>query len=135
MFKHIMAPIDLAHDSKLTHALATIADLARHYGARVTYVGVTAPQPGSVAHNPTEYADRLARFAEAQGLDAAGSHAITAPDPSTDLDKALAKAAVDLDCDLIVMGSHIPRRLDLGSHGGHLAKLTAKSIFLVRDPA
>lgn len=135
MFTHIMVPVDLAHADKLGRALKVAADLAQHHAAKVTYVGVTAAQPGSVAHNPKEFAEKLAQFAADQGIETADGHAITAHDPSADLDGALAKAADDLGCDLIVMGSHIPRRLDLGSHGGHLAKLTSKSIFLVRDAA
>jgi hypothetical protein len=31
------------------------------------------------------------------------------------------------------MGSHIPRFLDLRSHGGHLASLSHHSVMLVRD--
>jgi nucleotide-binding universal stress UspA family protein len=119
-----MVPVDLGHIDKLDRALKTAADLAAHYGAKVTYVGVTSPQPGAVAHSPEEFAEKLARFAAGQteltGIEHAGSQAITVHDPSVDL---------------IVMGSHIPKRLDLGSHGGHLAALTHRSVMLVRDAA
>jgi nucleotide-binding universal stress UspA family protein len=70
VFKHIMVPVDLAHEGRLDRALDVAADLAAHYGARVTYVGVTVPQPSSVAHNPEEFAEKLARFAAAAGRDA-----------------------------------------------------------------
>jgi nucleotide-binding universal stress UspA family protein len=139
LFKHLMVPVDLGHIDKLDRALKTAADLAAHYGAKVTYVGVTSPQPGAVAHSPEEFAEKLARFAAGQteltGIEHAGSHAITVHDPSVDLDRKLAEAANTLGCDLIVMGSHIPKRLDLGSHGGHLAALTHHSVMLVRDAA
>lgn len=139
MFKHIMVPVDLAHEGRLDRALAVAADLAGHYGARVTYVGVTAPQPSSVAHNPQEFAEKLARFAavqgETRGVAAPASHPIVSHDPAIDLDKQLLAAAEELEADLIVMGSHIPRFLDLKSHGGHLASLSHHSVMLVRDEA
>jgi nucleotide-binding universal stress UspA family protein len=137
LFKHIMVPVDLAHEGRLDRALGVAADLAGHYDARVTYVGVTWPQPSKVAHSPQEYAEKLARFAAAQGetrgVADAGSHPIISHDPSIDLDRKLVAAADELEADLIVMGSHIPRFLDLGSHGGHLASLSHHSVMLVRD--
>lgn len=139
MFKHIMVPVDLGHADKLDRALAVAADLARHYGARITYVGVTSPQPGSVAHTPEEFAQKLAQFAMAQtevnNVADAGAHAITSHDPSVDLDARLADACDAIGADLIVMGSHIPRRFELRSHGGHLASLSHHSVMLVRDAA
>ncbi|MCU4653539.1 universal stress protein [Roseibacterium sp. SDUM158016] len=139
MFRHIMVPVDLGHADRLDRALGVAADLARHYGARVTYVGVTVPQPSTVAHNPEEFAEKLARFAaaetEVRGVVDAGSHPIVSHDPTIDLDGRLASAADELGADLIVMGSHIPRRFELRSHGGHLAALSHHSVMLVRDPA
>ncbi len=137
MFKHIMVPVDLAHEGRLERALKVAADLARHYGSRVTYVGVTTPQPSSVAHTPQEFAEKLARFAaaqgEANGVTEAASHPIVSHDPSIDLDKMLTDAVDELEADLVVMGSHIPRHFELRSHGGHLASLTHHSVMLVRD--
>ncbi|AHM05401.1 Universal stress protein (Usp) [Roseibacterium elongatum DSM 19469] len=137
MFKHIMVPVDLGHAEKLDRALAVAADMARHYEARVTYVGVTTPQPSSVAHTPEEFAEKLAHFAAAQaevrGIADVASDPITSHDPAVDLDKQLVKAGEDLCADLIIMGSHIPKRFDLGSHGGHLASLSHHSVMIVRD--
>ena len=136
MFKHIMVPVDLAHPDKLETALMAAGDLAKHYGARITYVGVTAPQPGAVAHNPQEYAEKLAKFTAAQAelhaLPEVASHPITSHDPSVDLDRTLEQAVHDLAADLVVMGSHIPRRFDFGSHGGRVASHTDVSVMLVR---
>ena len=137
MYKHIMVPVDLAHEGKLDRALKTAADLALHYGARITYTGVTSPQPSSVAHNPAEYGEKLSRFAAAQGktagLSDVKSHPIVSHDPSVDLDRTLAEAAEQIGADLIVVGSHIPRAFDLRSHGAHLAQLSHHSVMLVRD--
>lgn len=136
MFKHIMVPVDLGHSDRLETALKVAADLAGHYEARVTYVGVTSAQPSSVAHNPEEYAEKLAKFTAAQGelhgLSGHSSHAITSHDPSADLDRALEGAVSELDADLVVMGSHIPKTFDLGSHGGRVASHTDASVMLVR---
>ena len=52
MFRHIMVPVDLAHEATLAHALSVAADLAKHWGAQVTYVGVASSAPGKLAHNP-----------------------------------------------------------------------------------
>ncbi len=139
MFKHIMVPVDLAHEGQLDRALKVAADLAEHYGARVTYVGVTTPQPSSVAHTPQEFAEKLARFAAAQGetlgVAEPGSHPIVSHDPTVDLDKTLVDAVDELGADLVVMGSHIPRHFELRNHGAHLAALTHHSVMLVRDEA
>lgn len=136
MFKHIMVPVDLTHLDKLERALTVTGDLAGHYGARVTYVGVTTPQPSPVAHNPKEFAEKLAKFAAAQGelrnLPEVATHPITSHDPAVDLDRALEKAVHELGVDLVVMGSHIPRRFELGTHGGRVASHTDVSVMLVR---
>jgi nucleotide-binding universal stress UspA family protein len=98
MYKQIMVPVDLAHADHLSKALSTAADLAKHYGAPVCYVGVTASAPSAVAHNPAEYDAKLDAFAQTQ----AGQHGISATsksmisnDPVTDVDDALLKAEVD----------------------------------------
>ncbi len=136
MFSHIMVPVDLAHPDKLDAALKTAADLAGHYGARVTYVGVTTGQPSSVAHTPQEYAEKLAKFAAMQAevneVAEVASHAITAHDPAVELDHKLEEAVHEIGADLVVMGSHIPRTFDLGSHGGRVATHTDVSVMLVR---
>lgn len=136
MFKHIMVPVDLGHIDKLEAALKVAADLAGHYGARVTYVGVTTTQPSSVAHTPQEFAEKLAKLAatqgEIQGIAEVASHPITSHDPSVDLDNKLEEAVHDIGADLVVMGSHIPRTFDFGSHGGRVATHTDVSVMLVR---
>jgi nucleotide-binding universal stress UspA family protein len=136
LFTHIMVPVDLAHLDKLERALATAGDLAKHFGARVTYVGVTSPQPGSIAHNPHEFAEKLSKFAAVQAelhnLPEIASHPITTPDPAVELDRKLEKAVHDLGVDLVVMGSHIPRRFEFGTHGGRVASHTDVSVLLVR---
>jgi len=135
MYSHIMTPIDLTHADRLSKALKTTSDLARHYGAKVTFVGVTGVQPGPVAKNPEEYAVKLADFAAQQaqsdGIEAT-SHAVTAHDPATELDHLLVKAAESIGADLIVAGTHVPSMFGGHSHGGAVATHSAASVVLVR---
>lgn len=138
MFKRILAPVDLGHLNRLERALAVTADLAKRYGAPVTYVSVTAPTPGPLARNPAEFADRLAAFAAGQagahGIEAAPL-ALTSHDPTADVDDALMAAVRDTGADLVVMASHRPGLAEYfwPSNGGKLAAHAAASVLLVRD--
>ena len=138
MFKEIMIPIDLRHTSRLAKTTTIAADLARKYGARVTYVGVTGPEPSEIAHTPEEYREKLAQFAGSEaamhGIDGR-AHAILANDPSIDLDRKLTEAATEIGADLVIMATHVPNVSDYiwASHGGHLANHSKISVFLIRD--
>ena len=137
MYEHIAVPVDLAHEDKLDRSLKCAADLAGHWNARVTYLGVTSNTPGKLAHNPQEYAERLARFAAAQGElhgIETGSHAAVSHDPSIDLDRTLLAAIRETGADLVVMESHIPNVTDYiwASHGETVAGHADVSVLLVR---
>lgn len=138
MFKKIMVPIDLAHVDKLGASLQAAADLANHYGATCTYVGVTAPAPSSVAHTPEEFAAKLDSFAQEQSKKhghRADGHAMVSHDPTIDIDDTLLKAEGETDADLVVMATHVPgiAEMFLPNHGGHLATHSKISVFLVRS--
>ncbi len=138
MYTRIMIPIDLAHVDKLGKALSTAADLARHYGIPVCYVGVTASPPGSVAHNPTEYAEKLESFARQQADQhghEASTKAVVSHDPTSDLEETLLQTVKEIDADLVVMASHIPNVADLiwPSNGGKIPSHSDASVFVVRD--
>ncbi len=137
MYTNIMIPVDLAHVADLGKALDTGADLARHYGARICYVGVTAATPSAVAHNPAEFQQKLESFATEQGV----KHGITtmakaaiSHDPAVDLDSTLLKTADEIGADLIVVASHIPglKEYIWPSNGGALAGHATASVFVVR---
>lgn len=137
MFSNIMIPVDLAHVDKLGHALKCAADLAGLYGATVTYVGVSAATPSSVAHSPQEFAEKLKAFAETEAGKhghKATSHAMTSHDPSTDLDPTLLKAVDETGADLVVMASHVPNITDYiwPSNGGTIATHAKVSVLVVR---
>lgn len=137
MYKKIMVPVDLGHTEKLEKAIATAADLAKHYHAPAQMVGVTASAPGSIAHSPKEYAQKLEEFAVAEGRKLGvefGAHTIISPDPAIDLDDTLGREAHEIGADLIVMGSHVPGFAEhlFSSNAGYLASHSDISVFVVR---
>ncbi|SHF05705.1 Nucleotide-binding universal stress protein, UspA family [Modicisalibacter ilicicola DSM 19980] len=137
MFKKIMVPVDLAHLDVIEPSLQVVADQARHYGAEVCYVGVTATTPGSVARTPEEYQQKLEAFAEERAKvhgQRVSARAITSPDPIADLDDVLIKAIDEVGADLVIMPTHPPKHLDvvIPAHGGKVACHTSASVFLVR---
>lgn len=137
MYRKIMVPVDLAHLDVIESALEKVADLARHYGAEVCYVGVTANTPGSVARTPAEYQQKLETFANEQAKvhgQPVSAKTISSPDPIADLDDDLLQAIEDVGADLVVMPTHPPKHLDviMPSHGGKVATHTKASIFLIR---
>lgn len=137
VYTRILMPVDLTHITQLTKALRVASDLAKQYGAHVTYVGVTSALPGPVAHNPKEFKDKLSAFAATQAAQhgiATEARAYTAHDPATQIDDTILKAITDSNADLVVMASHVPNVADyiLPSHGGKVAKRADVSVFLVR---
>ncbi len=137
MFKRIMAPVDLSHIDMLGRALDCAADLAKHYGVPITYVGVTSSAPGPLAHNPKEFSQRLGAFAASEALRhgvETSAHTAIAHDPATDVDDALMRAIGETGADLVVMASHVPNVMDYiwPSNGGKLAEHAKCSVMVVR---
>lgn len=137
MYHRIVVPVALAHTEQLTKALATAADLGKHYGADLHMVGVTSPAADEVSHNAEEFAQKLEAFAAEQS-DARGvtfqSHTIVTADPATELDHRLDEYIHEIGADLVVMASHIPGFRDyvFSSNAGFLASHTDISVFVVR---
>lgn len=137
MFQKIMAPVDLAHVERLGTALDCAADLAKHWGVPIVYVGVTSSAPSKLAHNPEEFGQKLGAFAEQQaakhGVEAS-AHAAIAHDPTTEIDDALMRAIGETGADLVVMASHVPNVMDYiwPSNGGKLAEHAKCSVMVVR---
>ncbi len=137
MFKKIMAPVDLEHLQTLGRALDCAADLAKHYGLPITYVGVTSPGPTPIAPNPDAFGKKLEAFvaseAEKHGVEAS-AHAPIAHDPITEVDDALLRAIDETGADLVVMASHVPGLIEYiwPSNGGKIASHAACSVLLVR---
>lgn len=137
MYSTIMVPVDLAHADKLDKALTTAAHIAKQEDAVVLAAGVTTSVPSAVAHNMSEFKDKLASFAAA----ASGKYgvemkpvALTGHDPVRDLDEVLMKAIDANDVDLVVMASHLPGVGDhvFASNAGYLASHAPISVCVVR---
>lgn len=137
MYRRIMIPVDLSHADRLTRALETAVTLARPDGATLIYTGVGAGTPGSIAHNPKEFAAKLQMFADQQrsahGLPVE-AHAVISHDPAVDLDDKLIAAAREVKADLVVIASHIPGVADHWFHtnAGQVAQYAPMSVFVVR---
>ena len=137
MYRKIMVPVDLAHVEAIRPALQAAADLANHYGSDICYVSVTSTSPTSVAHTPEEYETKLEAFAKEQAAQHGrnvSAQVLTSNDPAADLDNKLIHAIDSVGADLVVMATHLPRKLDaiMPAHGGKVATHTDASIFLVR---
>lgn len=137
MYTKLMVPVDLTHVDRIEKALTTAADLAKHYGVPVCYVGVTTETPSEVAHTPDEYAAKL----EAFGRDQAVKHdirvetlALASHDPAIDLARTLVGAIHQCEADLVVMASHVPGLPDhiFSSNAGSVAYHADTSVFVIR---
>lgn len=137
MYEKILVPVDLSRVERLDKALTTAADLSKHYGIPICYVGITTSQPSVVAHTPAEFAQKLENFGKAQadkhGVDAT-TMTLTSHDPIVDLDKRLMTVIDETGSDLVVMASHIPGPLDhiFASNAGYLAAHAKVSVLVVR---
>ena len=137
MYSKILLPIDLAHADKMEKAVVTAVEVAKAHDARLTMMGVSGEEPGSAAHDPKEYADRLQTFVDAQSerygisIDALAQVSVDVP---AELPGLLEKQAQQHGYDLIVMASHVPGLLDhiFTSNAGHVATHSAASVFVVR---
>jgi nucleotide-binding universal stress UspA family protein len=137
MFTKIMVPVDLAHAATVEKAIQIAADLAKLHNAEIFLVGVTDTAPGSVAHDPAEYQQKLEQFAADHSSRHGCSMAakvVICNDPAAELDEALEDYGKEINVDLVVMASHLPGFMDhlFHSRAGHLATHTDISVFIVR---
>ncbi|MGM0833367.1 universal stress protein [Halomonas qinghailakensis] len=139
MFNNIMVPVDLAHLETLEPSLRVVADLAKQYDSHITYVGVTANTPTSIARTPQEYEQKLEAFAQERHSvhgQPVSIKVYSSTDPIANVDSLLVKAIDEVGADLVMMATHLPRHLDaiMPSHGGKVATHTGASVFLIRLP-
>jgi nucleotide-binding universal stress UspA family protein len=137
MYKKIMVPVDLAHAATVEKAIKVASDLGKIYDAEIYLVGVTASPPGSVAHDPAEYKQKLEQFAADHSSNLGCTlipRVVLCNDPAAELDSALEEFGKEINVDLVVMASHVPGLMDhlFHSKAGHLAKHINISVFIVR---
>ncbi|KPP98024.1 universal stress protein [Marinobacter sp. HL-58] len=139
MYSKILVPVDLAHTEKMSKALNTAIDMAKHYQATLCYVTVTNTTPSAAAHNPEELAEKLATFASEQGqahdIDTE-STVISTADTAVELEKKLLDVIKESGADLVIMASHPPGIGDklhiLHSNGANIVRHSDVSVFVVR---
>lgn len=138
MYKKIMVPVDLQHVERLDKALTTAADLANHYRIPLCYVGVSAAAPGSLAHNPHEFEEKMKTFGDEQaarfGLTDHSTQTCISHDPTVDLDATLLRAIEETGSDLVVMASHVPGLAEhlFASNAGYVAMHSKASVLVIR---
>jgi len=141
MYKSILLPVDLGHESSWKKATPEAVALAKQYGAKIHVLTVIPdygmPVVGSFF--PADFADNalnatkeeLAKFVAANvPADVlAGSTAV-----SGTIYKRILVGADELGCDLIVMGSHRPSKADylLGPNAARVVRHAKQSVFIVR---
>ena len=136
MYRNIMVAVDLGHLDALEKSLKTAGDMARHFGASVTYVSVGATYP-TVGHNPHDFAQKLRTFAEREAATyeiSTRSHPMDSADPPAELDGLLLEAIEATDADLVIMGSHRPGLAEyfFSSNAGYVATHAPVSVMVVR---
>ncbi|NNE63222.1 MAG: universal stress protein [Gammaproteobacteria bacterium] len=137
MYKKIMVPVDLSHADTVEKSIKTARDLSKIYDSEIYLVGVTATAPGSVAHDPAEYEQKLKKFAADHSSNLGCTmipKVVICNDPAVELDEALEKCGREINVDLVVMASHVPGFMDhlFHSKAGHLAMDSKISVFIVR---
>jgi len=141
MYKAIMLPIDLAHDSSWKKAIPVARKLAETFGAKLHAISVVQDIRNAVVSQyfPNDYEQTMARDA-AEKL----SKLVAAELPGIDVTEHVAvgqvyreivQAAEKNGCDLIVMASHRPELADLliGPNADHVARHTPASVMIVRE--
>ena len=142
MFRSILLPIDLGHDSSWQKPLPTACALAKANAAQLHVVNVVPDFGMSIVSGffPEEFSDKameqakqsLAEFMNAhipEGVDARG-HVVNGT-----IYKEILKSADQLSCDLIVLAAHRPELKDylLGPNAARVVRHAKQSVFVVRD--
>ncbi len=141
MYKSILLPVDLGHESSWIKAAPVAVDLARQYGAIINVLTVIPdfgmPMVGSFF--PANFADdALARTKEEL------KKFVSEHIPAEMLGKTRAihgtiykRIIINADefgCDLIVLASHRPEKADylLGPNAARVVRHANQSVFIVR---
>jgi nucleotide-binding universal stress UspA family protein len=141
MFRSILVPVDLAAHSGKRRALAVATDMAERYDAELTVMTVIPDfgmsivgsffDEGFAARATADAAEKLAAFCAAEVPAGLRRHERVAQGPIYD---AILRAARDVGCDCIVMGSHRPELKDylLGPNAARVVRHAPCSVMVVR---
>ena len=141
MYKAIMLPIDLSHESSWKKAIPVAVKMAETLGARLHVITVVQDiRDATVAqYFPDDYETTMARQAAEKLSDLVGRELagveVTEHVAAGQVYREIVRAAEENGCDLIVMASHRPELADLliGPNADHVARHTAASVMIVRE--
>lgn len=139
MFKKILVPIDVSHESS-TRALPVAVELARPSGGRLRLMNVQAPVPAAaIPYMPADFEHQSAKDAENQLRALISENDISAIADATvrlgTVYREVLDEAKSMAADLIVVASHHPGIADylLGSNAASIVRHADCSVFVVRD--
>lgn len=141
MYKSILLPIDLEHESSWKTAAPEAVALAKQHGAKIHVVTVIPNYGMSVVGSffPDDYVEKAVQ-ASKQALQKFAADNIPAENlgevraVSGTIYKRILLNADELGCDLIVMGSHRPSKADylLGPNAARVVRHAKQSVLIVR---
>ena len=142
MYKSILLPIDLGHESSWNRPLSVSLELVNSYSAALTIMTVMPDfgLPMVSVNFPSNFEK------ESQASAAEALTKFVADNVPADIDakthvatgtiySEIMKAADSLGCDLIVMSSHRPEMKDylIGPNAARVMRHATQSVFVVRD--
>jgi len=141
MYKAIMLPVDLAHDSSWKKAIPVALKMAETFGAKLHVVTIVQDIRNAMVaqYFPEDYEEKLTRKA-AEDLSALVAREMPGRDVTEHVTvgqvyREIVRVAEDNGCDLIVMASHRPELSDIliGPNADHVARHTSASVMIVRE--
>ena len=142
MFKSILVPVDLGHDSSWRKSLPTAIAMAQAHGAEM-HVMTVLPDFGMsmVSVNFPDGFEEKALAEMARSLETFKNTHIPAELKARahvahgGIYSEIIRAATSLGCDLIVLGSHRPEMKDylIGPNAARVVRYATQSVFVVRE--
>ena len=141
MYKSILLPVDLGHRASWEKAAPAAVSLAKQHGAKINVVTVIPdygmPVVGSFF--PADFAEKalaaskeeLAKFVEEHIPEDVRGKTVAVDGT---IYKRILISADEMNCDLIVVGSHRPEKADylLGPNAARVVRHANQSVFVVR---
>jgi len=142
MYKDILLPIDLDQESSWSKALPLAIELGKSFGARL-HVMTVVPDHGFhyvSQYFPPGYEEKMIAAAEERLREFATAHVAENVEVQLivahgSIYRQVAKAAEDVDADLIIMASHTPGATDflIGPNAEKVLHHFKRSVLIVRE--
>lgn len=142
MYKKILVPIDLKHESSWRKSLPTAIDHAQQYGGELYLINVVPEIDMSLpaVHLPKDFGKKMREEAKRRLDDFIKTH-LPENIPAKgiigqgSIYKEVLRAAEDINADMIVMASHKPEMKDylLGANAARVVRHATCSVLVVRE--